>query len=237
MGISPCFFSVRLALKKKLASSKKKMQHARIIAFDLEGAGQYLESNPVVQIAAVCKDKDGNILSRFSEEGRCEPEQYEASCRDEFWAKVDSAGTKRKRYEGAQDAYAMWKNFYEYLRGEFTPEKDTLVICDNPGYDACVATYNFQRYFHGRSLHYVSGSYHAIRDVHSLTVGLAAARGVNRKDWEANVLEWYLASRAHVTRTEHTHDARDDANKIANIWLAAAAYAEHCKTHSGKAPF
>jgi hypothetical protein len=209
-----------------------------IVAFDLEGAGDRTSENPTVQIGAVIKASDGTTLAEFQEIGRCDLDQYEPRCVDEFWSKVDEDSRKRKRFAKAQDAYHMWKHFSDWIV-ENTKGRKIVFVSDNPGYDVGVANQNLDRYFRGKSLRYINGVYTKTRDSHSAAEALAAARGMGRNEWEEKTLAWYFEKNkgTKIKKSAHTHDALDDANHMANIFLASLAYAGHCAANKGKAPF
>lgn len=199
-----------------------------ILAIDIEGSGDRSSENPTLEVGAVIKTTDGKTLAKFHEFGRCDPDQYEARCVKEFWNRddVDPSGTKRMRYEEAQDAYHMWKNFYEWIETNTKDLEDFTIVSDNPAYDCGVTSYNFDRYFHGMSLHYVGNkdkdgnkTYVKIRDVHSSVETLAFLSGMERKDFEEKILKTFCGKNK-IEESEHDHDAFHDANSIANMWLA-----------------
>lgn len=203
-----------------------------ILALDLEGSGDRASENPTLEVGAVIKTTDGKTLAKFHEFGHCDPDQYEVRCVKDFWNRpdVDPTGTKRMRYEEAQDAYHMWKNFYEWIEKHTKDLKNFIIVSDNPAYDCGVASYNFDRYFHGMSLHYVGNrdkdgnkTYVKIRDVHSAVESLAKLCGMERKAFEEKILESYYKDH-EIEKSDHDHDALNDANKIANTWLAMANF-------------
>lgn len=191
-----------------------------VLAFDLEGSGDRASENPTVEIGAVIKSPKGETVAKFHEFGKCTSDQFEERCKKEFWDKIDKGGIKRKRYEGSQDSYCLWKHFYEWIEANTNDLSSFIIVSDNPTYDCGTASYNFDRYFHGKSMHYVGqGGYVKIRDVHSAVEPLAKLLGMKRQDFEDKILEKYYEEKK-VEITEHDHDSLNDANKIANIWLA-----------------
>ena len=199
-----------------------------ILALDLEGSGDRASENPTLEIGAVIKTIDGKTLAKFHELGCCNPDQYDPKCVKDFWNKpnIDPSGIKRRRYEEAQDAYLMWKHFYDWIEKNTKDFKEFIIVSDNPAYDCGVTSYNFDRYLHGESMHYVgnkdkdgNNTYVKIRDVHSSVEALAFLHRMTRKDFEKMILKTYCANH-EVEETEHDHDALNDANSIANTWLA-----------------
>lgn len=207
-----------------------KWTETHIIALDLEGSGDRASENPAVEIGAVLKDPSGKTLSKFHEIGRCDSDQYEPRCEREFWDKIDTDRKKRKRYSEAQDACMLWRHFYDWLENAIQNFPNCIVVSDNPSYDCGVSNYNFDRYFHGKSMHYVGGNgYVKIRDVHSAVEPLAEKANMERSDFERRILVNFYMHCSDVEKSEHTHSALDDANRIANIWLAMIQHVKSCK--------
>jgi hypothetical protein len=195
-----------------------------VLALDLEGSGDRASENPTVEIGAIIKSPEGETIAKFHESGKCIDEQYEERCKKEFWDKVDKSGIKRKRYEESQDSYLLWKHFYEWIEENTKHLKSFIIVSDNPTYDCGTASYNFDRYFHGKSMHYVGGKgYIKIRDVHSAMEPLAELLGMKRKDLENKILENYYKEKK-VEISDHDHNPLNDANKIANLWLAMVSF-------------
>ncbi len=191
------------------------------LTLDLEGSGDRASENPILEIGAVIKLPDGKTIAEFHELGVCKEDQYEKRCVLEFWDKVDKDGKKRKRYTEAQDSYRLWKNFYDWIVKNTKDRKKIYIVSDNPSYDCGVASYNFDRYFSGKSMHYVMGNgYTNIRDMHSAVESLAMLCGMKRSVFVAKILETYHKAHPHVIPAEHDHDPLNDANSIANTWLA-----------------
>ena len=202
---------------------------AHILAIDLEGSGDRASENPTLEIGAVLKSPNGKTLASFYEFGRCDPDQYEERCKKEFWNKEDKDGRKRKRYEDAQDQYSLWNKFYKWIQTCTKPFKNFIVISDNPAYDCAISSHNFDRYLHGETMHYVSGKKHKIRDVHSAVEPMALMCGMSRDDFEDLILGLYYKKYPDVEKSDHDHSAINDANKIANIWLAMIEFTKNNK--------
>ena len=118
-----------------------------VFAFDLEGSGPCVASNPVVEIGAVVKSmRTGATIERFECTGRCREGQYEQRCAVEFWDKQDPDRKRRRAYAAAPPQYEMWKSFVDVLKRTFERHANTKVVTDNPSYDGMMATVSMQRY-------------------------------------------------------------------------------------------
>ena len=209
-----------------------------VLAFDVEGSGQYVLANPVTEVGAVVKSmKTGKTLDTFDARGHCRLDQYEKRCVDEFWDEKDPGAKRRKLYEAAPLQCHMWIAFRDFAKHTYATHSQVTLVSDNPAYDAMLVTMGLQRYLDGEELHYISGTYRTIRDSNALLEGMALCRGLARQDFVKTLLTWYLSSVPSAENVAHDHNAVHDASYIANTWIAAHHYASHVACHEGKAPF
>ncbi len=209
-----------------------------VIAFDVEGSGQYVLSNPVTEVGAVVKSMaTGETLDTFESKGHCRLDQYEERCTREFWDNQDPDKKRRKLYAAAGPQVDMWTGFRDFLKRAYDTHQYATLVTDNPAYDAMLATMGIQRYLDGQELHYISGNYRKIRDAHSLIEGLALCRARTGKAFEKDLLAWYLSKTPSAEKVDHDHRAVNDASYIANTWIAAHRYASYMAEHEGKTPF
>lgn len=212
------------------------MEHV-VIAFDLEGSGQYVHANPIVEIGAVVKSMDtGDTIERFACMGQCRLDQFEKRCEDEFWNKKDPDKKRRKMYPTATPQPEMWKLFRDFLKRIYEKFEKVDLVCDNPAYDAMFVTMGMQRYLDGKDLHYVSGTYRYISDSSSFTEALHLSRGLKWGDFETKLLDWYHNLCPMSEKAVHDHNPVNDAAFIANMWIAGHKYAETCGKHTGTPP-
>ncbi len=207
-----------------------------VLAVDVEGTGQCFVKNPIVEVGISVKRLDtGETVMTSCHMGRAHSDEYEPRCMREFWSQVDPDGERRLAYARARPQWDFWLDVEMDFVNTFRDHASVSVVSDNPAYDIAAISFNLQRYLNAPDVHYISGTYHAVRDSHSTLEVLAAMRGEPRKEFEKKLLDWFHGAFSDSERADHDHNAAHDACYIANTWIAAHHYAKVCA--AGKAPF
>ena len=212
------------------------MSDRGVLAVDIEGTGQCFVKHPIVEVGISVKRLDtGRTMTTSCHTGRAHSEEYEPRCVREFWSQVDPSGERRLAYTSAQPQWDLWLGVETEFVQTFRQHGSVSVVSDNPAYDIGGISFNLQRYLNVPDVHYISGTYHAVRDSHSTLEALSAMRGELRREFETKLLDWFHDAFPASERAEHDHNAAHDASYIANTWIAAHHYAKACA--AGKAPF
>lgn len=148
-----------------------------ILAYDIEGTGQFLGSCGIVAIGATLHDPHTGLVVQDPLTGkyicvelhlRTDGVEWEEACRREFWDRRPELLAKLS--EGAihpQEAMRELALFHEWVM--LVTQGHVQVVSDNPAYDVGFLNWYITTYTPGKpSLHYITGSYRGVRCVNSM---------------------------------------------------------------------